>query len=49
VLNIISSDVEYIKKYESVVNAMSYANSDSVPTFKAALEDVGELVNLSIG
>ncbi len=48
VLNIISSDVEYIKEYERFVSAMSYANNDSVPTFKAALEGVGELVNLSI-
>jgi hypothetical protein len=46
VLNIISTDLEYSKEYERFVNAMSYANNDSVPTFKMALESVEELVDL---
>jgi hypothetical protein len=46
VLNIISTDSEYSKEYERFVNAMSYANNGSVPTFKMALERVRELVIL---
>jgi hypothetical protein len=49
VVKIISTDLEYSKEYERFVNAMSYANSDSVPTFKVALEAVGELVGLVSG
>jgi predicted nucleotidyltransferase component of viral defense system len=44
VVQIISTDLEYIKEYERFVKAMSYANEDSVPTFRAALENVRELV-----
>jgi len=46
VVKIINTDLEYSKEYERFVNAMSYAKSDSVPNFKAALEGVGELVGL---
>ena len=49
VVEIISTDLEYSKEYERFVNAMSYADSDSVPTFKVALEGVGELVGLVSG
>ena len=49
VVEIISTDLEYSKEYERFINAMSYADSDSVPTFKVALEGVGELVGLVSG
>lgn len=45
VMNIISSDTEYVKEYDRFVNAMSYANNDTIPTFKIALQNVGELVD----
>ena len=45
VLNIIDTDSEYPKEYERFVNAMSYANNNSVPTFKIALDSVYEMVN----
>lgn len=44
-IQIISSDSEYIKEYERFVNAMSYSNSDSVPPYRAAIESVTELVD----
>jgi predicted nucleotidyltransferase component of viral defense system len=45
VLNIINSDTEYLREYDRFVNAMSYANNDTIPTFKTALKYVEELVN----
>ncbi len=48
VMNIISSDVEYEREYERFVNAMSYANNDTIPTFKIALQNVGVLVDIVI-
>ena len=45
VMNIISSDTEYLKEYERFVNAMSYANNDTIPTFEKALKCVEALVN----
>jgi predicted nucleotidyltransferase component of viral defense system len=45
VMNIISLDTEYVKEYDRFVNAMSYANNDTIPTFKIALQNVGELVD----
>jgi predicted nucleotidyltransferase component of viral defense system len=48
VMNIISSDTEYLKEYERFVNAMSYANNDTIPTFKTALKHVGELIDTVI-
>jgi predicted nucleotidyltransferase component of viral defense system len=45
VMNIISSDTEYVREYDRFVNAMSYANNDTIPTFKIALQNVGELVD----
>jgi predicted nucleotidyltransferase component of viral defense system len=45
VMNIISSDIEYVKEYDRFVNAMSYANNETIPTFKIALKHVGELVD----
>jgi hypothetical protein len=44
-MNIISLDTEYVKEYDRFVNAMSYANNDTIPTFKIALKHVGELVD----
>lgn len=48
VMNIISTDTEYVREYDRFVNAMSYANNDSIPSFKIALKHVGELVNKAI-
>ena len=45
VMNIISSDTEYLKEYERFVNAMSYANNDTIPTFEKALKCVEALVS----
>jgi predicted nucleotidyltransferase component of viral defense system len=45
VMNIISLDTEYVREYDRFVNAMSYANNDTIPTFKIALQNVGELVD----
>jgi predicted nucleotidyltransferase component of viral defense system len=45
VINIIGSDTEYVKEYEKFVNAMSYANNDTIPTFEKALKGVEALVN----
>ncbi len=47
-MNIISTDTEYVREYDRFVNAMSYANNDSIPSFKIALKHVGELVNKAI-
>jgi predicted nucleotidyltransferase component of viral defense system len=47
-IRIISSDSEYPKEYKKFVNAMSYASSDSIPTFKAAVESVTELAKIVI-
>lgn len=44
-IQIISSDSEYLKEYERFVNAMSYANSDSVPPYRVAVTSVTELVD----
>lgn len=44
VIHILSSDLKYPKEYERFVNTMSYANSDSVPPFKAVVASVTELV-----
>ena len=48
VMNIISSDTEYLREYERFVNAMSYANNDIIPSFKIALKYVEEPIETVI-
>ena len=45
VLNILDTDPEYPKEYERFVNSMSYAQDETVPTYKQALEKVRLIVS----